>query len=757
MSPPITYPTTRTFGHRAYRVGSRFQRENATVTNPLATSERLEQHLPPQMPVATAGRREQVALSQGSGASSGGEEDERSLDPVRATEKAEREMREEMEKDLAKQREAAIISQVAQLCETYGLTVEEGMRMCGLLPGSEPVNHTSTSVSASHHSRSEGSREMSEGSMLTEDLLGEMPQLSPEEEAELEERHRREMREGWMRSRGMLVDSEPASSNPAGSKAHQEPEKLQEPAKLQEQEKPQEPEKAEEAEERTSELGSTWLANQTWGITELVEKGDKFWEMGVCPPAWIEKAMAKAYATSAKGPSCKVADETKPSSNLTKSDHATRSQRVEQSHSLKTPDNTTRSFRVEQSDAEAMKEMTESTARSEQAAESDIFGDCIVEAEQLARHTMDVDCLRTPTQAVSKKDISEGMGRWLQGLPSPASSAAPTTSTMSQPQETERSSVWGDYKPRSVREYIDLLIAAEEAEEQRLPDHLKFAGRLSSHSAQPERKNTRLAIIRHDRRREAKPTADIEPPRQPSPAGMKAEVGKTSCPMVNRRDRRIDELAEEAGLVQRFPQEPVGAPTARKFPRRAFWRASYIPGTLTRCGNGDWPVRPPTAVVSASGRPLEGLREEADKDRAPEPVVVPVPKFPGKAFPKARYIPGNFGRKMRKLQAEIWEEKRLAELKSSLPVEAGPEAPDAASVEDAASIDHEEWASRLEVAEQKRSEAQEQREAEPETEHSTGITATIGGILTSVKGWCKLAWSKVGDGLCFWMLEALAS
>lgn len=78
MSPPITYPTTRTFGHRAYRVGSRFQRENATVTNPLATSERLEQHLPPQMPVATAGRREQVALSQGSGASSGGEEDERS-------------------------------------------------------------------------------------------------------------------------------------------------------------------------------------------------------------------------------------------------------------------------------------------------------------------------------------------------------------------------------------------------------------------------------------------------------------------------------------------------------------------------------------------------------------------------------------------------------------------------------------------------------------------------------------------------------
>ncbi|KAI7715742.1 hypothetical protein KC353_g5862, partial [Hortaea werneckii] len=152
MSPPITYPTTRTFGHSAYRVGSRFQRENATVTNPLATSERLEQHLPPQMPVATAGRREQVALSQGSGASSGGEEDERSLDPVRATEKAEREMREEMEKDLAKQREAAIISQVAQLCETYGPTVEEGMRMCGLLPGSEPVNQTSTSISASHQS-----------------------------------------------------------------------------------------------------------------------------------------------------------------------------------------------------------------------------------------------------------------------------------------------------------------------------------------------------------------------------------------------------------------------------------------------------------------------------------------------------------------------------------------------------------------------------------------------------------------------------
>ncbi|KAI7342118.1 hypothetical protein KC354_g16594 [Hortaea werneckii] len=747
MSPPITYPITRTFGHRAHRVGSRFQRENATVTNPLATSERLEQHLPPQMPVVTAGRREQVALSQGSGASSGGKEEESSLDPVRATEKAEREMREEMEKDLAKQREAAIISQVAQLCETYGLTVEEGMRMCGLLPGSEPVNQTSTSVSASHHSRSEGSREMSEGSMLTEDLLGEMPQLSPEEEAELEERHRREMREGWMRSRGMLVDSEPASSNPAGSKARQEPEKLQEPAKLQEQEKPQEPEKAEEEEERTSELGSTWLANQTWGITELVEKGDKFWEMGVCPPAWIEKAMAKAYATSAKGPSCKVADETKPSSNLTKSDNATRSQRVEQSHSLKTPDNTTRSCRVEQSDAEAKKEMTESTVRSERAAESDIFGECIVEAEQLARNTMDVDCLRTPTQAVSKKDISEGMGRWLQGLPSPASSAAPTISTMSQPQETERSSIWGDYKPRSVREYIDLLIAAEEAEEQRLPDHLKFAGRLSSHSAQPERKNTRLIIIRHDRRREEKPTADIEPPRQPSPAGMKAEVGKTSYPMVNCRDRRIDELAEEAGLVHRFPKEPVGAPTATKFPRRAFWRAPYIPGTLTRIANGERPVRPRPAVASASGRPTEGLREEADKDRAPEPVAVPVPKFPGKAFPKARYIPGNFGRKMRKLQAEIWEEKRLAELKSSLPVEAGPEATDAAPAEDAASIDHEEWASRLDVAEQKRSEAQEQREAEPETEHSTGIATTIGGILTSVKGWCKLAWSKVKDAV----------
>lgn len=78
MSPPITYPTTRTFGHRAYRVGSRFQRENATVTNPLATGERLEQHLPPQMPIATVGRREKVALPQGSGASSGGEEEERS-------------------------------------------------------------------------------------------------------------------------------------------------------------------------------------------------------------------------------------------------------------------------------------------------------------------------------------------------------------------------------------------------------------------------------------------------------------------------------------------------------------------------------------------------------------------------------------------------------------------------------------------------------------------------------------------------------
>ncbi|KAI6882773.1 hypothetical protein KC334_g16326 [Hortaea werneckii] len=318
---------------------------------------------------------------------------------------------------------------------------------------------------------------------------------------------------------------------------------------------------------------------------------------------------------------------------------------------------------------------------------------------------------------------------------------------MSQPQETERSSVWGDYKPRSVREYIDLLIAAEEAEEQRLPDHLKFAGRLSSHSAQPERKNTRLIIIRHDRRREEKPTADIEPPRQPSPAGMKAEVGKTSYPMVNRRDRRIDELAEEAGLVHRFPKEPVGAPTATKFPRRAFWRAPYIPGTLTLIANGERPVRPRPAVASASGRPTKGLREEADKDRAPEPVAVPVPKFPGKAFPKARYIPGNFGRKMRKLQAEIWEEKRLAELKSSLPVEAGPEATDAAPVEDAASIDHEEWASRLEVAEQKRSEAQEQREAEPETEHSTGIATTIGGILTSVKGWRKLAWSKVKDAV----------
>ncbi|KAI7246501.1 hypothetical protein KC335_g19429, partial [Hortaea werneckii] len=341
---------------------------------------------------------------------------------------------------------------------------------------------------------------MSEGSMLTEDLLGEMPQLSPEEEAELEERHRREMREGWMRSRRMLVDSESASSNPAGSKAHQEPEKLQVPEEPQVLEvpqvpqKPQVPEKPEEAEERTSELGSTWLANQTWGITELVEKGDKFWEMGVCPPAWIEKALAKAYGAAAKGPSCVVADETKPSSNLTKSDHATRSQRVEQSHSLKTPDNTTRSCRVEQSDVEAMKEMTKSTARSERAEESDVFGDCIEEAEQLARHTMDVDCLRTPTQAVDKKDISEGMGRWLQGLPSPASSAAPTISTMSQPQETERSSVWGDFRPRSVREYIDLLIAAEEAEEQRLPDHLKFAGRMSSHSAQPERKNTRLTI-----------------------------------------------------------------------------------------------------------------------------------------------------------------------------------------------------------------------------------------------------------------------
>ncbi|KAI7518753.1 hypothetical protein KC317_g22813, partial [Hortaea werneckii] len=194
-----------------------------------------------------------------------------------------------------------------------------------------------------------------------------MPQLSPEEEAELEERHRREMREGWMRSRGMLVDSESASSNPAGSKAHQEPEKLQAPEEPQVLEvpqvpqKPQVPEKPEEAEERTSELGSTWLANQTWGITELVEEGDKFWEMGVCPPAWIEKALAKAYGAAAKGPSCVVADETKPSSNLTKSDHATRSQRVEQSHSLKTPDNTTRSCRVEQSDVEAMKEMTEST------------------------------------------------------------------------------------------------------------------------------------------------------------------------------------------------------------------------------------------------------------------------------------------------------------------------------------------------------------------------------------------------------------
>ncbi|KAI7062971.1 hypothetical protein KC317_g22616, partial [Hortaea werneckii] len=291
----------------------------------------------------------------------------------------------QMEKDLAKQREAAIISQVAQLCSTYGLTVEEGMRMCGLLPGSEPVNHTSTSVSSSHRSRSEGSRETSEGSMFTEDLLGEMPQLSPEEEAELEERHRREMREGWMRSRGMLVDSESASSNPAGSKAHQEPEKLQVPEKPQVLEvpqvpqrpqvpeepqvlevpqvpqRPQVPEKHEEAEERTSELGSTWLANQTWGITELVEKGNEFWEIGVCPPAWIEKAMTKAYGASAKVPSCEVADETKPSSNLTKSDHATRSQRVEQSHSLKTPDNTTRSCRVEQSDVEAMKEMTEST------------------------------------------------------------------------------------------------------------------------------------------------------------------------------------------------------------------------------------------------------------------------------------------------------------------------------------------------------------------------------------------------------------
>ncbi|KAI6820349.1 hypothetical protein KC340_g13331 [Hortaea werneckii] len=746
MSPPITYPTTRTFGHRAYRVGSRFQRENATVTNPLATSERLEHYLPPQMPVATVGRREQVASPQGDGASSGGEEEESSLDPVRATEKAEREMREEMEKDLAKQREAAIISQVAQLCSTYGLTVEEGMRMCGLLPGSEPANETSTSASSSHHSRSEGSREMSEGSMLTEDLLGEMPQLSPEEEAELEERHRREMREGWMRSRGMLVDSGSASSNPAGSKAHQEPEGPQVPEETQVPQKPQVPEKPEEAEERTSELGSTWLANQTWGITELVEENNKFWGMGVCPPAWIAKAMGKAYGASAKGPSCEVADETKPSSNLTKSDHATRSQRVEQSRSLKTPDNTTRSCRVEQSDVEAMKEMTESTARSERAGDSDIFGDCIDQAEQLARHTMDVDCLRTPTQPVDKKDISEGMGRWLQGLPSPASSAAPTISTMSQPQETERSSVWGDYQPRSVREYIDLLIAAEEAEEQRLPDHLKFAGRMSSHSAQPERKNTRLTIIRHDRRREEKPTADIEPTQQPSPIETQAEVGKTSYPMVNRRDRQIDVLAEEAGLVQRFPKEPVAAPTARKFPQRAFWRASYIPGTLTRCGNGDWPVRPPPAMAAASGRPTEGLKE-AGKDRAPEPVPVPFKKFPGKAFPKARYIPGNFGRKMRKLQAEIWEQRRLDNLKTFASVEAAAEAPGAAPVEVAASIDHEEWASRLQVAEQKRSEAQEQREAEPETEHSTGITATIGGILTSVKGWCKLAWSKVKDAV----------
>ncbi|KAI7627229.1 hypothetical protein KC319_g17376, partial [Hortaea werneckii] len=694
-----------------------------------------------------------------------------SLDPVRATEKAEREMREQMEKDLAKQREAAIISQVAQLCSTYGLTVEEGMRMCGLLPGSEPVNHTSTSVSSSHRSRSEGSRETSEGSMFTEDLLGEMPQLSPEEEAELEERHRREMREGWMRSRGMLVDSESASSNPAGSKAHQEPEKLQVPEKPQVLEvpqvpqrpqvpeepqvlevpqvpqRPQVPEKHEEAEERTSELGSTWLANQTWGITELVEKGNEFWEIGVCPPAWIEKAMTKAYGASAKVPSCEVADETKPSSNLTKSDHATRSQRVEQSHSLKTPDNTTRSCRVEQSDVEAMKEMTESTARSERAEESDVFGDCIEEAEQLARHTMDVDCLRTPTQAVEKKDISEGMGRWLQGLPSPASSAAPTISTMSQPQETERSSVWGDYKPRSVREYIDFLVAAEEAEEQRLPDHLKFAGRMISHSAQPERKNTRLTIIRHDRRREEKPTADIEPPRQPSPIETKAEVGKTSYPMVNRRDRQIDVLAEEAGLVQRFPKEPVAAPTAKKFPQRAFWRAPYIPGNLARHANGERPIRPQLVLPSASGRPTEGLKEEADKDRAPEPVAVPIKKFPGKAFPKARYIPGNFGRKMRKLQAEIWEERRLDNLKSFPSVEAAAEAPDAASVEDAASIDHEEWVSRLEVAERKRWEAREQREAEPETEHSTGITATIGGILTSVKGWCKLAWSKVKDAV----------
>ncbi|KAI6786701.1 hypothetical protein KC352_g38404, partial [Hortaea werneckii] len=132
---------------------------------------------------------------------------------------------------------------------------------------------------------------------------------------------------------------------------------------------------------------------------------------------------------------------------------------------------------------------------------------------------------------------------------------------------------------------------------------------------------------------------------------------------------------------------------------------------------------------------------------APEPVAVPIKKFPGKAFPKARYIPGNFGRKMRKLQAEIWEERRLDNLKSFPSVEAAAEAPDAASVEDAASIDHEEWVSRLEVAEHKRWEAREQREAEPETEHSTGITATIGGILTSVKGWCKLAWSKVKDAV----------
>ncbi|KAI6822891.1 hypothetical protein KC332_g8926 [Hortaea werneckii] len=86
MSPPITYPTTRTFGHRAYRVGSRFQRESATVTNPLATSERLEQHLPPQMPVATVGRREQVALPQGSGASSGGEEEEERSESMEGSE-----------------------------------------------------------------------------------------------------------------------------------------------------------------------------------------------------------------------------------------------------------------------------------------------------------------------------------------------------------------------------------------------------------------------------------------------------------------------------------------------------------------------------------------------------------------------------------------------------------------------------------------------------------------------------------------------